>query len=185
MSILVLFGIVLVVVNDLGTNLVSEEWASRDCDLTLAQRECPECASEYGCVKCDRRRTQKIKKWRGQSALLSIIDRRAANMNKYWNMNGKQALFSTSPYYTYSIHSLGRYSCNFDKLWAKPAFNGNGARVLLIQSWFQESQAGRQCKGRQPRNVWLSTRSTSRQPLSLSNRTKSQSWDLCRVELKN
>ena len=37
MSILVLFGIVLVVVNDLGTNLVSEEWASRDCDLTLAQ----------------------------------------------------------------------------------------------------------------------------------------------------
>ena len=37
---------VLVVVNDFGTNLVSEEWPSRDCDLTLAQHECPECASE-------------------------------------------------------------------------------------------------------------------------------------------
>ena len=28
----------------------------------------------------------------------------------------------------------------------------NGARVLQIQNWFQESQVGRQCKGRQPRN---------------------------------
>ena len=28
----------------------------------------------------------------------------------------------------------------------------NGARVLQIQNWFQESQAGRQGKDRQPRN---------------------------------
>ena len=28
----------------------------------------------------------------------------------------------------------------------------NGAQVLQIQNWFQESQAGRQCKGRQPGN---------------------------------
>ena len=28
----------------------------------------------------------------------------------------------------------------------------NGARVLQIQNWFQEIQASRQCRGRQPRN---------------------------------
>ena len=46
---------------------------------------------------------------------------------------------------------------------------GNGARVLQIQNQFEESEAGRQCKGRQPRIFSPSTRAPSgrTQPISL------------------
>ena len=57
------------------------------------------------------------------------------------------------------IHSLPAYDSNAQ--FRIQAASLNGARVLQIQNWFQESQAGRQCKGRQPRIFSPSTRAPS------------------------